>query len=207
MTVVPAASALTVALEVTDATPGLLDDHVAVTSCLDPSAFTACAITVVVSPTVRLVSSFATDTLRDENDSLPILTDPLLPSYVPVMTVVPAASAVTTPSAMTEATPALLDDHVGVTCCFDPSEYWASAVTVVVWPTVRLVSSADTSMLNNDTVSLTSTLTDPLWPPTVAVIVAVPTAWAVTVPVALTLATDALLDPHAALTVTLVPSP
>ena len=45
-----------------------------------------------------------------------------------------------------------------------------------------------------------------LWPPNVAVIVAVPAAWAVTVPAALTLATDELLDPHDALTLALVPS-
>ena len=49
-----------------------------------------------------------------------------------------------------------------------------------------------------------------LCPPNVAVIVAIPAAWAVTTPLALTLATDELLDSHVAptvaLTVTLVPS-
>ena len=51
---------------------------------------------------------------------------------------------------------------------------------------------------------------EPLCPPDVAVIVAIPAAWAVTTPLALTLATDELLDSHVAptvaLTVTLVPS-
>ena len=54
--------------------------------------------------------------------------------------------------------------------------------------------------------AVTVTPTAPLCPPNVAVIVAAPIAWAVTVPVALTLAMDESLDPHDALTLALVPS-
>ena len=79
-------------------------------------------------------------------------------------------------------------------------------MTVVVSPTLRLVASADTETLKSDTNSVTVITTDPLCPSDVAVMVVVPAALAVTVPVVLTLATDESLDPQAGLIVEVVPS-
>ena len=79
-------------------------------------------------------------------------------------------------------------------------------MTVVVSPTVRLVASADTEILKSDTNSVTVIATDPVCPSDVAVMVAIPAALAVTVPVVLTLATDESLDPRAGLIVTVVSS-
>ena len=79
-------------------------------------------------------------------------------------------------------------------------------MTVAVSPTVRLVASADTEILKSDTTSATVITTDPLCPPDVAVIVVVPAASAVTVPEAMTLATDELLDSQVGLIVAVVPS-
>ena len=83
----------------------------------------------------------------------------------------------------------------------------AVAVTVVVVPTVTDVAAAFTVRLVTVAPDAVTVMTaEALCPPNVAVIVAVPTAWAVTIPAALTLATDESLDPHVALTFALVPS-
>ena len=79
-------------------------------------------------------------------------------------------------------------------------------MTVVVSPTVRLVASADTEILKSDTTSDTVIPTDPVCPSDVAVMVAIPAALAVTVPVVPTLATDESLDPQAGLIVAVVSS-
>ena len=79
-------------------------------------------------------------------------------------------------------------------------------MTVAVSPTVRLVASADTEILKSDTTSVTVIMTDPVCPPDVAVMVVVPAALAVTVPVVLMLATDESLDPQAGMIVAVVSS-
>ena len=119
----------------------------------------------------------------------------------------PAATAVTVPDEDTVATRVLLELHVGVTVADVPSLYAAVAVTVVVAPTAKEVAAALTVRLvavAPDTVTVMTA--EALCPPTVAVMVAVPSAWAVTVPAASTLATDELLDSHEAFTLALVPS-
>ena len=81
-------------------------------------------------------------------------------------------------------------------------------MTVAVAPTLRVVAEALTARLVTATPDASTVMpTEALCPPNMAVIVAVPTAWAVTIPAALTVATDELLDPHVALTFALVPSP
>ena len=164
-------------------------------------------MTVVVSPTVRLVASADTETLKSDTSSVTVITtDPVCPPDVAVMVVVPAASAVTVPEAVTIATEVSLEAQVGLIIEVVPSLYVAVAVTVAVSPTVRLVASADTEILKSDTTSATVIATDPVCPPDVAMMVATPAALAVTVPVVLTLATDESLDPQAGLIVEVVPS-
>ena len=72
-------------------------------------------MTVVVSPTVRLVAPADTDTLSSDTTSVTVIaTDPVCPPNVAVMVVVPAASAVTVPEVVTVATEALLEAQVGL---------------------------------------------------------------------------------------------
>ena len=104
-------------------------------------------------------------------------------------------------------TPVLLELHVDVTVTDVPSLYAAVAVTVVVAPTTTVVAAALTVRLvavAPDTVTVMTA--EALCPPTVAVMVAVPGAWAVTVPATSTLVTDELLDSHETFTPALVPS-
>ena len=72
-------------------------------------------MTVVVSPTVRLVASADTEILKSDTTSDTVITtDPVCPSDVAVMVVVPAASAVTVPAVVTVATEVLLEAQVGL---------------------------------------------------------------------------------------------
>ena len=71
-------------------------------------------MTVVVSPTVRLVASADTEILKSDTTSGTVITtDPLCPPDVAVMVVVPAASAVTVPEVVTVATEVSLEAQVG----------------------------------------------------------------------------------------------
>ena len=119
----------------------------------------------------------------------------------------PAATPVTMPDEDTVATSALLLLQLGVTAPLVPSLKLAVAVTLVMSPTDIVVAAALTVRpvtVTSEPVTVTSA--EALCPPKVAVTLAVPDAWAVTVPAVLTLATDELLDPHDAFTVALVPS-
>ena len=72
-------------------------------------------MTVVVSPTLRLGLATDTEILNSETSSITVITtDPLCPSDVAVMVVVPAASAVTVPEVVTVATEVLLEAQVGL---------------------------------------------------------------------------------------------
>ena len=71
-------------------------------------------MTVVVSPTLRLVASADIETLKSDTNSVTVITtDPVCPPDVAVMVVVPAASAVTVPEVVTVATEVLLEAQVG----------------------------------------------------------------------------------------------
>ena len=75
----------------------------------------AVAVTVVVSPIVRLVASADTETLKSDTTSITVITtDPLCPPDVAVIVVVPAASAVTVPEVVTVATEVSLEAQVGL---------------------------------------------------------------------------------------------
>ena len=80
---------------------------------------------MAVAPTSRLVAEVLTDTPVTVGVGVGVvtvmLTVPLCPPNVPVMVVVPAATAVTVPDDDTVATPVLLDDQVGLTVAEVPS--------------------------------------------------------------------------------------
>ncbi len=74
----------------------------------------AVAVTVVVSPTLRLALAADTETLDSEISSVTVITtDPVCSPDVAVMVVVPAASAVTVPEVVTVATEVSLEAQVG----------------------------------------------------------------------------------------------
>ena len=79
-------------------------------------------------------------------------------------------------------------------------------MTVVVSPTLRLALATDTEILNSETSSITVITTDPLCPADVAVMVVVPAASAVTVPEAVTIATEVSLEAQVGLIIEVVPS-
>ncbi len=115
--------------------------------------------------------------------------EPLRPSLVAVMLVVPGATAVTTPLPLTVATPVLLLLQTIVrpesTVLFASR---STAVAVVVLPTVSVEPPNDTDTLftgAGDTVSVTTSLLPSLVP----VMIALPAARAVTTPLAFTVAT------------------
>ena len=79
-------------------------------------------MTVVVSPTLRLALATDTETLDSETSAVTVITsDPVCPSDVAVMVVVPAASAVTVPEAVTVATEVSLETQVGLMVDVVPS--------------------------------------------------------------------------------------
>src|SRR4051812_17129867 len=103
---------------------------------------------------------------------------PLLPLVDAVIVAVPAALAETMPVAPTVATPSLSLDHVNV-CpgIVAPLPSFAAAVSCAVFPTAMLVDDGETETVAT-VGAVTVTAADPLWPPVVAVTVAVPTAFA-----------------------------
>ena len=79
-------------------------------------------MTVVVSPTVRLVASADTEILKSDTASATVITtDPLCPPDVAVMVATPAALAVTVPVVLTVATDESLDPQVGLMVAVVPS--------------------------------------------------------------------------------------
>src|SRR5919198_3824722 len=109
---------------------------------------------------------------------------PLCPSLVAVIFALPATTPETRPLEFTVATAVLLDDQVTVRPVRAlPAESFGVAVNCWVPPTVMLAVAGLTATAATGT-SATVTLTVPLFPSLVAVIVAAPAATAVTRPVA-----------------------
>jgi hypothetical protein len=122
-----------------------------------------------------------------------IVADPLLPSLVAVMVVVPGATAVTAPDDEIVATPVLLEVHVtGRPVTTFPAASRAVAVSVVVWPT-----DIDSGLGLTDTdatgACVTVIVATSFLPSAVPVIDALPGPIAVTRPFASTVATSVLL--------------
>jgi hypothetical protein len=117
---------------------------------------------------------------------------PLFPSLIAVIVADPAPAAVTNPVALTVATePLLLDQVTGRPVSTLPFASLGAAVSCTVCPTLKL---AVVGLTVTDATGIleTVTLAVPLFPSLVAVMVAVPAPAAVTNPVPLTVATEAL---------------
>jgi len=122
---------------------------------------------------------------------------PLFPSLVAVIVTEPAATPLANPLAETVAMAALLVAHVTARPLRAvPFESFGVAVNCVVAPTVRLAVAGLTVTAATGTF-VTVRAAVPLCPSLVAVIVAEPVATPVTTPLAETVATAALLVPHA----------
>src|SRR5438094_6519186 len=153
------------------------------------------------------VDQFTSVKVRNPNGSfgqLPggggVVTDtfavPLCPSEVAVMPALPAATAVTRPVAETVATAVFVLAQLIVRPVSTlPLASLSTAVACVVWPTMRLLVPNDTVTEATGT-AITTTCTEPLTPPLVAVMVVVPAASAVMSPVALMLAATRLELDH-----------
>src|SRR5689334_7649766 len=136
---VPAAIAVTSPVDETLATLGALVDHATARPARtwpDPSR--GSALSCVVCPTTRSLAFGVTTTAATGTDVIVIVATADLPSLDPVMIALPAASAVTSPLALTLATVALLVANVtgrpgsSLPCA---SSVWA--VIWTVWPTSR----------------------------------------------------------------------
>ena len=122
---------------------------------------------------------------------------PVLPSVVAVIVADPAPTPVTSPVALTVATPLLLLVHVTTRPARAlPLASRGVAMSCTVPPCATLADAGTTSTDATGT-SVTVMLAVPLFPSLVAVIVTDPTAAAVTSPFVLTVATAALLLIHA----------
>jgi hypothetical protein len=195
---VPTDTAVTTPAEFTVATAGLFDDQVtarSVTIVLFVSL--TVDVSVVVPPTRREFGGGATVTLPTGTGATLTVALPDFPSLVAVMVAVPGATAVTTPLADAVAIELLLDVHVtgrSVTTVLFTSV--TTAVSGVFCPTVRLAVVGWTATLPTGA-GVTFTVELPLFPSTVARIVAEPGVNAVTTPVVETDATRVLLDVQA----------
>ena len=117
-------------------------------------------------------------------------------SIVAMMMAVPCVTPVTTPLALTVATDGLFDDHTGAArpVSTDPEMSSGVAVAVTVCPAKTVVALSVTrtdATVPPRTVSVAGAL---VTPSTVAEMLVVPAATAVTRPVALTVATAVLLE-------------
>ena len=121
-----------------------------------------------------------------------------VPRPLPALAVIvatPSATPVTRPPASTAATAASLDSHENSTpATASPFSSNASAVSCSVLP--NPIVSADGDTCTEATGCITGTTAEPDASPALAVIVATPSATAVTRPPASTVATAASLDSH-----------
>src|SRR5688572_5621452 len=126
-----------------------------------------------------------------------ICTDPVLPSDVPVIVTVPAVRPVTSPALDTDATAgSLVDQSTGRPVSVLPLASRVTAVTCVVVPVCRMDWAAVTVTVAAGG-GTTETICVPVFPSTLAVIVAVPGATPATTPLLLTVAMVALEVDHA----------
>ena len=154
-------------------------------------------VKVTVAPTVRLTDDGLTDTpvtATVTGDTVTTVDAVLAPSAVFTVTVtVPTALPDTTPELLTDAIDVSDDDHD--TPLFVASEGAIVGFNVVVPPTT---TDADAGNDTPDTATVTVTFTDAVLAPSLVftVTVAVPPAFPVTTPDALTDATDVSDDDH-----------
>src|SRR5438270_142704 len=206
----PGAPPVTSPVPLTVATPVLLLVHVTTRPNRTlPAASLRVAVSCCTFPTVTVAP--AGDSVTDESvsdgtatsDTVPRRTTvgavtvtalvPPCPSLVAVIVTEPAATPLTTPLPLTDATPTLLLAHVTVRPLNAvPPASLGVAVSWTVWPACTLAAAGLTVTEATGTV-VTDTVAVPLCPSLVAVMVAEPTVAAVTSPAPLTVATPVLL--------------
>ena len=170
------------------------DVHVTVLSA--PAGFTV-AVNVTLSPAVTDAVVWSNVTLSTGTTAAATVISQvaLWSPAVAVMVTVPSFNVVTTPSA-TVAT--VSSDDVHVTVLSVAVSGVTVAVNVTLSPAVTdAVALSNVTLSTGTTAAVTVTLQVALFPPAVAVMVASPSATAVTLPVSSTVATDSLSDDHA----------
>lgn len=194
----PADTAVTAPLAVTVATPGVFDDH-AIARLLStlPLASVRTAAMVVAPPTTILAVVGVRVIVATGASDTPTADVALCPSLVAVIVVLPGPTAVTTPVEDTVATVGWLDVQVTVrpVNTFPLPSFVTGVIVIVGPPTSRLALVGVTVMDATGTFD-TVTVAVPLFPSLLAVIVAVPTATAVTTPLLDTVAMAVGLDAH-----------
>src|ERR1700719_4569119 len=194
---VPGATPVTRPLPLTVAAAVLLELHV-ITRPVSamPFASFGIAINCTVCPTTKLAVAGVSVT-EATGTAVTVMADvPFCPSLVAVIVAVPGATPVTRPLPLTVAAAVLLEPHVTTRpVSAAPFASFGIAVNWIVCPAVRLVVAGVTA---TDATGTTATVIAdvPLCPSLVAVIVAAPTATAVTRPLALTVAAAGVLEAH-----------
>src|SRR6266516_4028233 len=193
----PAALPVTSPLALTVASAVLLLAQVTVRPLSGfPFASFGVAVSCTVWPTCTDAVAGLTVTAATGTVLTVIVAEPLCPSEVAVIVAAPAATAVTSPLALTVATAVLPLDQVIVRPGSElPFASCGVAVSCTVWPTCTDAVAGFTVTDATGTV-LTVIVALPLCPSLVAVIVAEPAAPPVTSPLALTVATAVLLLAH-----------
>jgi hypothetical protein len=164
-----------------------------------PLASYAVAVSCAVWPGVRFDVAGVTDTDATAASLAVTVADPVLPPLVAVIVALPAATAVTTPLLETETTPLLLLAQViARPARTSPLASLSVAVSWAVLPMVRLVDDGVTvtDATGAGDEAATVTLDVPLIPSLVAVMIAAPTATAVTIPLEDTVAMLVFDDAH-----------
>src|SRR5205809_206209 len=194
---VPAVFPVTSPLALTVATAVLLLAQVTVRPLSGfPFASFGVAVSCTVWPTCTDAVAGLTVTAATGTVLTVIVAEPLCPSEVAVIVAAPAATAVTSPLALTVATAVLPLDQVTVRPGSElPFASCGVAVSCTVCPTCTDAVAGFTVTDATGTV-LTVIVALPLCPSLVAVIVAEPAAPPVTSPLALTVATAVLLLAH-----------
>src|SRR6266516_4470546 len=189
----PAALPVTTPLALTVASAVLLLAQVTVRPLSGfPFASFGVAVSCTVWPTCTDAVAGLTVTAATGTVLTVIVAEPLCPSEVAVIVAAPAATAVTSPLALTVATAVLPLDQVIVRPGSElPFASCGVAVSCTVWPTCTDAVAGFTVTDATGTV-LTVIVAVPLCPSEIAVIVAEPAATPVTSPLALTVATAVL---------------
>ena len=187
---VPLPTEVTRPADETVAMPGAFGTHVTAAPgmAVPPASFTV-AVSVAVAPIDAKESDVGDNSMLARTCETVTADVALAEPEVAVIVAVPAATAVTSPADETVATDAADVDHVTVAPDMaDPPVSFTVALSVTVSPNdAKVVVLGETSTV--DTTCPTVTADVPVAAPEVAVIVAVPSATAVTSPAADTVAT------------------
>ena len=181
----------------TVATEVLLEPQVTTRSVTTvPFASFTVIVGVEVPPTNSGILAGARVTLPTGTGVTVMVADPLFPSLVAVIVVVPTATAVTTPDDDTVAVAGVLELHAtGRSVTTVPFSSLTDTVKLVVSPVATLAVGGETVTVPTGT-GITFTEIVPLLPSLVAVMTDVPSATPDTTPAEETVATVVVAEPH-----------